>query len=183
LPTKGFQAINDMRLDGSLLRMVGSTVDADGQTGNDIFHLISSASLTNINHTCDTVQESVSIISPVVYTYTWQGTATSFLPLYMSVDTGSTNFAITQFCGDVINAITNVKARETTFDVYPNPATDEITVSSVAPLLSLTIRNMFGQAVREISINSKQHIIKIEDLPSGVYFITTFDQSRKFIKL
>jgi len=57
----------------------------------------------------------------------------------------------------------------TTIDVYPNPASDEVILSSTAD--RLTIMDAQGNSVRDIKMNSRTQTVDITDLPSGIYFV------------
>jgi hypothetical protein len=55
--------------------------------------------------------------------------------------------------------------------VYPNPSSGEFTISS-DQAISLQITNELGQLIRSISISNTEKDVKINNLSTGVYFIT-----------
>jgi hypothetical protein len=183
MPTKGLQSINDMRLNEGLLRMVGSTVDQDGVNGNDIYYLISSTSLTNLNNTCDTAHETVSIINPVVYSASGTSSSLSFNPIYVTVDTASSNYTIAQICGDVVNSInSNPTIENKSLRVFPNPSNNHIIIESARPICTVTITNALGQIVYEKHGQRKQWMVDVKTLPVGLYYIQADGEVKMFIK-
>ena len=69
-------------------------------------------------------------------------------------------------------------------DVYPNPATTQITIQSTAQLITqIIITNILGQTVYSKGYNANQIEVDITQLPSGVYFVNiNGNEERKFIK-
>ena len=60
--------------------------------------------------------------------------------------------------------------------LFPNPANDNITISSQNNLQSVTIYNVLGAQVMQTSnLNSKSTDVNISDLPSGVYLVKIED--------
>ena len=72
--------------------------------------------------------------------------------------------------------------------IFPNPATDELTIIMNAGAYSLfTITNSIGQQMVRQQINSAQTTVDIKTLPDGVYYITLSGdkgtREQKFVKL
>lgn len=60
----------------------------------------------------------------------------------------------------------------TNINIYPNPSTDYIIITSDKDIDNLTVYNNLGQIVKEINnINSNKSIININSLQSGIYTI------------
>lgn len=60
----------------------------------------------------------------------------------------------------------------TQVNVYPNPASTSIHVTSGSDISEITITDMLGQNVRSIKVNSKQsETINIADIQSGIYLV------------
>ncbi len=55
--------------------------------------------------------------------------------------------------------------------VYPNPATDFVTVTVPNGSEKISIVNMVGQVVNEMNVDSETTTINIENLEAGVYFV------------
>jgi hypothetical protein len=62
---------------------------------------------------------------------------------------------------------------KTSVHVWPNPATDEITVTTGLHMNKLTITDLTGKKVLQQQLNGKeQHAINVASLPAGVYIVT-----------
>lgn len=59
----------------------------------------------------------------------------------------------------------------TDFRMFPNPAQDIVTIASGIPIASIEIINVLGERVKFIQIDSKESVIDIEDLASGIYMV------------
>ena len=59
------------------------------------------------------------------------------------------------------------------FNVYPNPATDKITLQleGTASVLNLEILDLSGRSIRRENLNANQTELDISELQNGVYFI------------
>jgi len=73
---------------------------------------------------------------------------------------------------DLITSSRTNLARTYHLKVYPNPATDQLVISSNEPILSVNMYNIMGNKVYE-SVGKPAHTIFLErqGLPRGVYFI------------
>jgi YD repeat-containing protein len=56
--------------------------------------------------------------------------------------------------------------------VYPNPATDVLTVSGIQAGATLTITGLSGSAVLRKTLTDTQTTLSVSSLPSGLYFVT-----------
>ncbi len=67
--------------------------------------------------------------------------------------------------------------------LYPNPATVQLTVSSPHAIKQIDISSLLGQTVYSEECNNKEIQVNISDLPNGVYFLRiNSTEVRKFIK-
>lgn len=67
--------------------------------------------------------------------------------------------------------------------VYPNPATNLLTISAPTDITTLTITNLLGQTVYANHYNSPQVEVDVSALPAGVYLVRVDGtEMRKFIK-
>src|SRR5947207_12446340 len=55
--------------------------------------------------------------------------------------------------------------------IYPNPATTELTITSTNKITSVTITNLIGQTVYARDYITAKVIVNIVGLPAGVYFV------------
>ena len=79
------------------------------------------------------------------------------------------------------------------FDIYPNPTTDELTISmdhGINASVQIEVLSPLGQVVRlqEIQNGSRSHTMNIKDIESGIYFVIlkegeTIRAQKKIIKL
>lgn len=78
------------------------------------------------------------------------------------------------------------KVLSNTINLYPNPSSDAITITSNQKLLSISILNLLGNLVLENYSNQNKTILSISSLPAGIYFaqITTTNgiAVKKFVK-
>ena len=100
-----------------------------------------------------------------VHTYSAIGTYTTCVTAYNSCgsNTACNMVAITP------TALQNNHAREIT--IYPNPATDLLTIARAHKGSELRILNMPGQQMIHTTIKSEREIIDIRSLPAGSYII------------
>lgn len=82
-----------------------------------------------------------------------------------------------------INTITEANELK----LFPNPATDNLTISGTKEIVSVSIYDFTGKLVKIIETNSSQETVRITDLAKGLYTMTILmeDQSQgtmKFVK-
>ena len=67
--------------------------------------------------------------------------------------------------------------------VWPNPAQNELLVSSSAKISSLVICNLLGQIMCSHEYDSKQVNVNVADLAAGIYILKiNGSEVRKFVK-
>ena len=64
-----------------------------------------------------------------------------------------------------------VTENEATSSLYPNPATDYITISGESDFNGYEIYNMMGSMVRRHQANGNTYVVDVRDLPVGTYLI------------
>jgi len=118
--------------------------------------------------------------------------------LWVQPDSTTTYIVQQTICGNVtwdtvtVTVDTGVGMTELTnglahrFKVYPNPATNLLTVETPVENVRLVITNLLGQLVLEHDVRVKQFNLDISVLSKGVYFIRADNEKisvvRKFIK-
>jgi hypothetical protein len=67
--------------------------------------------------------------------------------------------------------------------IYPNPATDEVTISSDKPFSKIEIYSVTGELIKQLS-NIAENLVKISigDYTSGMYFIKIFQEENRITK-
>jgi trimeric autotransporter adhesin len=69
------------------------------------------------------------------------------------------------------------------FNLYPNPASTSVTISSSDNITSISITNLIGQVLYNQQYNAPQVQIDVADLPKGMYLIRiNGSEVRKFVK-
>lgn len=69
--------------------------------------------------------------------------------------------------------------RKMPINIYPNPATDKIIISSNEPNIeNISVFNIFGLTVKQIELNKEENI---SDLPNGCYFIHVGNEFKNFM--
>jgi trimeric autotransporter adhesin len=103
----------------------------------------------------------------------------------------SGNLYISDFYNNVIrvvgNAVTYVRPvaayGSLEFNIYPNPASEQLTIASTDNITSIAITNLLGQTVYRRRYNSSKVQLDVADLPAGVYLIRiNGTEVRKFVK-
>ncbi len=77
---------------------------------------------------------------------------------------------------DASESITGTNT-ESILQVYPNPAYNEVNVTSVNKITEITITNVVGQCVHSQTCNNSSVQINIAQLPAGVYFMKVMDET------
>ena len=55
---------------------------------------------------------------------------------------------------------------------YPNPVINKLIVSAQSEISEVTVRNLLGQSVKSVTINSTSRTIDLSDVAAGNYFVT-----------
>ena len=62
-------------------------------------------------------------------------------------------------------------AQETSLNVFPNPASDRISVSCETEMRRVTLCNALGQQVLRVTPNAPQAELSVSGLPRGLYLL------------
>ncbi|MBC8045698.1 MAG: T9SS type A sorting domain-containing protein [Fimbriimonadaceae bacterium] len=73
--------------------------------------------------------------------------------------------------GDIVGASSINEINMFVFNLYPNPAIDNINIESEEVVESLEIINQIGEVVNFVSINALQKTIDVKELPAGFYAV------------
>lgn len=67
-----------------------------------------------------------------------------------------------------------------TLGLYPNPASEVVTLTSERPLEQIKVVNMMGQVVKSLDhVSGNTATLKLTDLKPGTYFVISFDSEGK----
>lgn len=81
------------------------------------------------------------------------------------------------------DGIAETSVTDETMHVFPNPATQNITVSSVAAQHPLQILDVLGREVKNGTVPASGSLtLDISDLPSGLYYVSDNHSHAKFLK-
>lgn len=78
---------------------------------------------------------------------------------------------------------TNTVANESTFNVFPNPAKDQFTISFEEAFSSSAMMNIFdlqGQLVHQQLLTDQQTVVPTADLNTGLYIIRVDDEDKSY---
>src|SRR5205823_3536651 len=89
---------------------------------------------------------------------------------------GTTDYYTTTIkYGHSANNTPSVSEDDVSFQVFPNPASDNINLLSSSPstkINSMLIRDEWGRKIKEVVlIGTRENQIDIRDFPSGIYFL------------
>ena len=100
-------------------------------------------------------------------------------------DIGIWNVALTQqqitnlYLGPTLGL--NAQASESSVQVYPNPATNEININFVNAgneVAGLILYNSIGSIVKNFSFSKSELNFSVADLPEGIYFLKAIDRKK-----
>jgi Zn-dependent metalloprotease len=129
-------------------------------------------------------------VSP--YTYAWSNGGTQNNILNLSAGVYSVTVTDANGCYKtttvVITEIPSTGISETekeiSFRIYPNPATDKITIYSEKEVVNCTfnLRNAIGQLILTRQVNGAKQSVDVLNLPNGVYTVELVSEQRKLLK-
>uniref|UniRef100_UPI004048F998 T9SS type A sorting domain-containing protein n=1 Tax=Flavobacterium sp. TaxID=239 RepID=UPI004048F998 len=88
----------------------------------------------------------------------------------VSNEGGTTDFFIAKFATEICSVLSNENFEEATIQVYPNPASDFVTVS-VKENTSYELYTLTGQIVKQGHLTAVNNTLVIQDLSSGCYLL------------
>jgi hypothetical protein len=81
-------------------------------------------------------------------------------------------FGDSDFSSEAYALITGINDLDASmFEVFPNPATELVTVNSPYEISSIRVLNNAGQSVADYEVNAVSYQIDVSNLQSGIYFI------------
>ena len=125
----------------------------------------------------NSLSETVSAGDEESYTYTitvsdgWNPEKLDIIGLIIAED-GSILNAVK---GDIQTGVTDNIANNNTFNVYPNPFNNTLTIDNLDNASSIVISNVLGQTIMNVGVTNSTMTISTSDLNKGVYLITILD--------
>ena len=83
-------------------------------------------------------------------------------------------------CGSLPTGI-NTETSSTTASIFPNPATNNITITTELAASEISITNTTGQNVYQKTINKSSLKIDVQNFPKGIYFVNVNNHIKKLI--
>lgn len=80
-----------------------------------------------------------------------------------------------------ITSNSNLIEIENTSKIYPNPASNKITINSLENS-TIEIKDINGQIIENIQQNSSNMTIDISNYPSGIYFVKVKEKEKMFVQ-
>ena len=77
--------------------------------------------------------------------------------------------------------IDEINSDNNAINIYPNPATDNITIES-SHKATIEIYNLQGQSIKSLAINEGKTNIDVSEIPKGIYFIKSYFEAEIIIR-
>ncbi len=134
--------------------------------------------------------QSATLTASGATTYSWSTTApTNSIVVSPTITTSYTVTGTSNNCTNVTIITQNVSActgianvnalTAETISIYPNPNKGDFTIAA-GKEMNLSILNNAGQLVKTISVTAANNYkVSVNDLPNGIYFITSSDNNIK----
>ncbi len=167
----GVNSFLDVDYHSGLLQLAGATNLPSGFGNNDMYYVVAATGLSSINHDCDTAHASISITSCVYTNPVVSYSSSSFVPVYSTVDTGTSHLSIRQLCGDLDMPSGVNDFSETIAEIYPNPFTQSFNIKSGSIITNLKITDLFGREVFYGSYSVKEAVVDMSTLTRGMYYV------------
>ena len=107
----------------------------------------------------------------------------NLLPIGMLNGTELTSFEKLSNHFDVISSITYLEKEETGFNVFPNPANDNLFIEiKNFEKQDFYIFDFFGKEMKRGELDFENETISIDELNTGIYLIQVGEEVRKFVK-
>ena len=157
-----------------------------------VWHFSRFDSTNNYGHWCDVIEGVGCIQGPMymfqpsgiigeygcyMYCFSNQGITPPFSPSVNGMDNATS-------CTYYSNLnVTPMSLNSSGVIIFPNPTTNELTISASDKIANITISNLLGQTTFTQNYNSTQVQVDVSNLPTGIYFIkVNGTEVRKFVK-
>ncbi len=93
------------------------------------------------------------------------------------------NVFLTQSLPPCVTAVPQVAPVVNQTEMYPNPASAELTITSTSKITSIAINNLVGQTMYSGEYNTNKAEVNVASLPAGIYLVKINGaEVRKFVK-
>ncbi len=137
----------------------------------------------------DTSGDTVGNINESAYFFQHLAGDTLLHVIPTTLDSLSTGFTCTVYVTDQISDSTcsfsypmictvgiNEMAVSTKFKIFPNPASEIVTIESDQVIERITVCNILGERVLSKQVSNKREQVNISELPKGIYFVTSVSE-------
>jgi hypothetical protein len=97
----------------------------------------------------------------------------NYVPVAMTLTDVAQEFDVVEFCSTVATGVEEANGVDSHFNVSPNPAVDNVTVSYNGGTTELKIYNAIGVLVAEQTLKNGNTNVNVSALPSGMYIAVT----------
>ena len=120
------------------------------------------------------VSEDQSVLSHL----RWKGNVAEVVAVY---EDGKTSVSFAQmFDGEMLSVNDNY---ETKCNIYPNPASDRVTIATEVRVEEIAIYDIYGRTMRQqVNETTSQQVIDVADLENGIYFINIKTDKGNIVK-
>ncbi|MFK7757807.1 MAG: T9SS type A sorting domain-containing protein [Flavobacteriales bacterium] len=117
----------------------------------------------------------------------WPSQSSDYLYKLLAYEKANGQTGGTMLSDSEVLSVSENEAFATNLEIYPNPASEHITLVSTNQLASVSVFSQIGEEVLQINLNGNSHRLNIEGLSSGVYVakVTSKDgrsYSERFVK-
>ena len=109
--------------------------------------------------------------STFIYT---PATTDAVISCYITVPSNSCafpSFATTKVTVHIVTVGVSTIGKSSLYDVYPNPANDELHVDNVKSSISYQLQNIVGMTVQQGTFTQEKNMLQLQDIPAGMYLL------------
>jgi len=155
---------------------LGSSTDFDEVIVGGAANLDGALNVTLLNGYTPTISDSFTILTANTISGAF---ATTNLPAGY---TWNINYTATTVTLEVAATLSSPIFNIEDVIVFPNPASNQITISGVNQTEFVEIYNITGQKTLETKVNTNNNTINVSNFSNGMYFLKIKDTTFKFIK-
>ncbi len=102
---------------------------------------------------------------------------------YFDYDASGNNSVDFGFFNPDFTPTGDLHTTETYIKIFPNPFSDEFTITGMLDLYQIEILDAIGQVYQVVNANGNTHTIDLETLPAGLYFVRVQNLNNDFLEV